>query len=58
MIEQWHDWMFCECCGFWREVLVSNEPFDGLDVECTVCGFAWVAPEPEDPGAGPQTPQP
>lgn len=54
-VHQWHDWMFCECCGFVREVLVV-EIGDLVEIECTECGFAW-APE-LDPGAGPQTPQP
>jgi len=54
-VHQWHDWMFCECCGFVREVLVVQIG-DLVEIECTECGFAWT-PEP-DSGAGPQTPQP
>jgi uncharacterized Zn finger protein len=40
-VHQWHDWKFCECCGFVREVLVV-EIGDLVEIECTECGFAWA----------------
>ena len=53
MIEQWHDFMFCECCGFYREVLVVDGE-DPLEITCTVCGFAWLSDseQPSPPHSG------
>jgi hypothetical protein len=46
--------MFCECCGFYREVLVVDEGEDLLEIACTLCGFAWLAEseEPSPPHSG------
>lgn len=44
---QWHDWAFCPCCGFDREVLIVQIG-DLIEIECTTCGFAWAdEPEPD-----------
>lgn len=54
MTDQWHDFMFCECCGFYREVLVTDEGEDPLEITCTLCGFAWLAEseQPSPPHSG------
>ena len=47
-VTQWHDWAFCPCCGFYREVLITAVDLDVDEVECTTCGFAWISePEPD-----------
>ena len=44
---QFHDWAYCESCGFSREVLVVKIG-TLTECECCECGYAWDPDEEEE----------